>query len=140
MSKRKTWQYWRDEWIYPFIIAIILAMIIRVFIVQPFKIPSTSMQPTFKIGDRIFVNKFLFGAGIPFTNIRTPKIRGPKRGDIIVFISATDPVFPEPRKEHVRLLGPIFFNKMRKHLKWYTRRYIVKRLIGLPGDKVMIRW
>ena len=138
-GKYKTWRYWKDEWVYPFVIAIILAMLIRTFVVQPFKIPSTSMYPTLKIGDRIFVNKFLYGAKIPFTIIKTPKIRLPKRGDIIVFISATDPPYPDPKREHLKILGPIFFNKVKKNFKWHTQpRYIVKRLIGLPGDEIEI--
>lgn len=89
MSKTKygTWAYWRDEWVKPFIIAIILALLIRAFIVQPFKIPSSSMEPTLKPGDRIFVNKFIYGAKIPFTGFILPKVRSPEFGDIIVFLS-----------------------------------------------------
>jgi len=68
------------------------------------------MVPTFRPGDRIFVNKFLYGARIPFTGIRLPGIREPKRGDIIVFKS------------------PVEKNK-----------YLVKRLVALPGDAVEIR-
>jgi signal peptidase I len=78
------------EWIESIVIALILALIIRTFIVQAFKIPSGSMIPTFKVGDRIFVNKFLYGAAIPFIDIRLPAIREPKRGDIIVFNSPED--------------------------------------------------
>ena len=138
-NRFKTWRYWRDEWINPFIIAFILAMIIRTFIFQPFKIPSTSMYPTLKVGDRIFVNKFLYGAKIPFINKRIPKVREPERGDIIVFVSVTDPKYPEPEDEHVRLMGPLFFNKKKIGLRWYHPRYLVKRLVGLPGDRVEIK-
>ena len=136
----KTWRYWKEEWIYPFVIAVILALFIRTFVIQPFKIPSASMYPTLKIGDRIFVNKFLFGAKIPFINKTTPKVREPKRGDIIVFISVEDPEYPFPVAKHIRILGPIFFNKLSKTFKWYSGpRYIVKRLIGLPGEMVEIK-
>lgn len=138
-EKRRSWKYWRDEWIYPFVIAIICATLIRLFIVQPFKIPSTSMYPTLKVGDRIFVNKFLYGAHIPFTGKYTPKVTDPKRGDIIVFISVTDPVYPDPSEDYRRILGPVFFNVKNKALKWYTQRYLVKRLIGLPGDNIEIK-
>jgi len=123
----------------PLCVAIMLAMLIRAFIAQPFKIPSTSMFPTLKIGDRIFVNKFLYGAKIPFSKMRTPMIRQPKRGDIVVFVSVTDPKYPEPSVEYIRMLGPVFFNKAKKRFKWYAPRYIVKRLIGLPGDELEIR-
>lgn len=87
------------EWAESIIIAVILALLIREFIVQAFKIPSGSMIPTFQIGDRIFVNKFIYGARIPFTDIRLPKLRDPGRGDIIVFRS------PEtPKKDFVKRL------------------------------------
>jgi len=110
MSRHKTWQYWRDEWVKPVLYALIIALFIRTFIAQPFKIPTSSMVPTLKPGDRIFVNKFLYGAKIPFTNIRFPKLREPERGDIMVFRS------------------PVEKNK-----------FLVKRLVGLPGDTVEIK-
>jgi len=138
-SKFSTWLYWRDEWVYPFVIAIVIASLIRVFIVQPFKIPSTSMYPTLQVGDRIFVNKFLFGAKIPFCDYRLPKVRDPERGDIIVFQSVTDPEYPEPAGQYKRLMGPVFYDKDKKFLKWYTPRFLVKRLVGLPGDTVLIK-
>lgn len=87
------------EWTESIIIALILALLIRTFVVQAFKIPSGSMIPTFEIGDRIFVNKFIYGARIPFTDIRLPALRQPVRGDIIVFVS------PEaPKKDFVKRL------------------------------------
>ena len=73
MIKDKTKSQLR-EWIESIVIAVILALIIRTFVVQAFKIPSGSMIPTFKVGDRIFVNKFIYGARIPFTNVRLPEI------------------------------------------------------------------
>jgi len=98
------------EWAESIIIALILALIIRTFIVQAFKIPSGSMIPTFKIGDRIFVNKFLYGAKVPFTNFRLPGLREPGRGDIVVFISTETP-----------------------------KKDFVKRLIAKGGEKVAIK-
>ena len=87
------------EWAESIIIALILALLIRTFVIQAFKIPSGSMIPTFEIGDRIFVSKFIYGAKIPFTDIRLPALRQPKRGDIIVFVS------PEtPKKDFVKRL------------------------------------
>ena len=98
------------EWAESIIIALILALLIRTFVIQAFKIPSGSMIPTFEIGDRIFVSKFIYGARIPFTDIRLPALRQPQRGDIIVFVS------PEtPKKD------------------------FVKRLIALEGETVEIR-
>lgn len=98
------------EWTESIIIAIILALVIRTFVVQAFKIPSGSMIPTFKVGDRIFVNKFIYGANIPFTKLHLPAVRDPQRGDIIVFVS------PEDRKKD-----------------------FVKRLIATPGETVEIK-
>lgn len=81
------------EWIESIIIAVILALFIRTFFIQAFKIPSGSMRPSLQEGDKIMVNKLLYGPKLPFTNIRLPGIREPKRGDIIVF------VYPEDRKK-----------------------------------------
>ena len=87
------------EWTESILIALVLALLIRTFIVQAFKIPSGSMIPTFEIGDRIFVNKFIYGSRLPFTDIRLPVLRQPQRGDIIVFIS------PEmPKKDFIKRL------------------------------------
>ncbi len=98
------------EWVESIVIAFILAMIIRTFVVQAFKIPSGSMRPTLMEGDIILVNKFIYGAKIPLTKLRLPKIRELKRGDVIVFI------YPDnPKKD------------------------FIKRLVGLPGDTVEIR-
>jgi signal peptidase I len=98
------------EWVESIVVAFFLAMVIRAFVVQAFKIPTGSMRPTLLEGDLILVNKFIYGAKIPFTNLTLPKIRDLKRGDVIVFI------YPEePKKD------------------------FIKRLIGLPGENVEIR-
>lgn len=107
---KKAWEYWWQEWIKPIIVAAILAFFIRTFVAQPFKIPSNSMYPTLKPGDRIFVNKFLYGARIPLTDIRLPKVRAPKPGDIVVFTS------------------PVEKNK-----------FLVKRFIADGGESVQIK-
>ncbi len=90
-------------------IAILLALFIRAFVVQAFKIPSGSMEPTLLIGDHILVNKFIYGIKAPFINKTIIPISNPKRGDIIVFI------YPLDRKKD-----------------------FIKRLIGLPGDEIRI--
>ncbi|MCK5696186.1 MAG: signal peptidase I [Desulfobacula sp.] len=74
------------------IIAIIIAMFIRTFIVQAFKIPSGSMLETLQIGDQILVNKFIYGVKIPFTGGKTLiSVKNPKKGDIVVFEYPEDP-------------------------------------------------
>ncbi len=89
------------------IVAVVLALIIRTFIVQAFKIPSGSMEDTLLIGDHLLVCKFLYGTKIPFTDSKILKIRDPKRGDVIVFEYPEDP-----------------------------SKDFIKRVVGLPGDVV----
>jgi len=99
------------EWVEAALVAGFLAFcIIRPFIVQAFKIPTGSMRPTLLEGDLILVSKFIYGAKVPFTKYRLPKLRDPQRGDVIVFI------YPEDKKKD-----------------------FIKRLVGLPGDTVEIR-
>lgn len=99
------------EWIESAVFAAFLAFcIIRPFVVQAFKIPTGSMRPTLLEGDLILVNKFIYGAKVPFTKFRLPALRKPNRGDVIVFI------YPEDRKKD-----------------------FIKRLIGLPGDIAEIK-
>lgn len=73
------------------IIALVLALFIRTFVVQAFKIPSGSMEPTLEIGDHILVNKFIYGIKIPFTSIRLLSFKQPQRGDVVVFVYPADP-------------------------------------------------
>lgn len=72
------------------IVALVLALFIRTFVVQAFKIPSGSMEPTLEIGDHILVNKFIYGIKLPFTSISLLSLGNPKRGDVIVFIYPLD--------------------------------------------------
>ncbi len=78
LNKNKKARYIIKEWVEPIIIAVILALIIRAFVVQAFKIPTGSMRPTLIEGDRILVNKFIY------------KFKEPKRGDMLVFVSPED--------------------------------------------------
>ncbi len=95
------------------IIAIVLALVIRTFVVQAFKIPSGSMEDTLLIGDHILVNKLAYGLQIPYLDFRVQSFGlfgDPRRGDIIVFPFPRDP-----------------------------SRDFIKRVIGLPGDRVQVR-
>ncbi len=91
-------------------LAIILALFIRAFIVQAFKIPSGSMKNTLQIGDHILVNKFIYGVKLPFTSTTIIPYKNPQRGDIVVFKFRE-----EPKKD------------------------FIKRTIGVPGDVIEIR-
>jgi len=92
------------------LVAIVLALFIRTFVIQAFKIPSGSMKETLKIGDHILVNKFIYGVKVPFLQTTIVPITNPKHGDIVVF------KFPEdPSKD------------------------FIKRVIGVAGDVVEVR-
>jgi signal peptidase I len=71
--------------------ALVITLFLRAFVIQAFRIPSESMRDTLLVGDFLFVNKFEYGAKIPFTQIRLPGLRKPKRGDVIVFQFPQDP-------------------------------------------------
>src|SRR5262245_62377253 len=71
--------------------ALVLTLFLRAFVIQAFRIPSESMRDTLLVGDFLFVNKFEYGPKIPFTHIRLPGLRPPKRGDVIVFQFPQDP-------------------------------------------------
>jgi signal peptidase I len=75
---------WREN-VEAVLIAVLLALFIRTFVVQAFKIPSGSMKDTLLIGDHILVNKFAYGINIPFLNIPLLAGKTPRRGDVIVF-------------------------------------------------------
>jgi signal peptidase I len=88
-------------------IAILLALVIRTFLVQAFKIPSGSMEDTLVIGDHLLVSKFIYGTKIPFSDKRVLTLRDPRRGDVIVFEYPEDP-----------------------------SKDFIKRVVGIPGDVV----
>jgi signal peptidase I len=96
---------WLYEWAKSLLIAILLFLFVRAFLVEAFKIPSGSMEQTLLVGDFLLVNKMVYGAEVPFTGRHLPAIREPERGDVIVFQWPEDP----------------------------TKNF-VKRLVGLPGD------
>lgn len=103
-TKRVIWEY-----VQAILLAVILALFIREFVVQAFKIPSGSMLQTLQIGDHILVNKFIYGIKLPFTDKVVIPVKSPKRGDIVVFIYPEDP----------------------------SKDYI-KRVVGVPGDRIEI--
>jgi signal peptidase I len=107
---------WYREWSEALIVAVVLALIIRTFLFQAFKIPSGSMLDTLLIGDHLLVNKFIYGTQLPFSDQRFLSIRDPQRGDVIVF------EFPGDEDK-----------------SYFQRRDFIKRLIGEPGDKIEIR-
>jgi signal peptidase I len=100
---------WREN-IEAILVAIVIALFIRTFVVQAFKIPSGSMKQTLQIGDHILVNKFIYGIKIPYWRKTILPVKSPQKGDIIVF------KFPmEPEKD------------------------FIKRVVGVAGDVVECR-
>ena len=89
---------------------ILVVLLIRSFLFEPFRIPSDSMMPTLLDGDFIFVNKFTYGLRLPVVNAEVVKLGEPQRGDVVVFRLPSDP----------------------------STNYI-KRLVGLPGDHITVR-
>ena len=89
---------------------ILIVLLIRSFLFEPFRIPSDSMMPTLLDGDFIFVNKFTYGLRLPVLNTEIVDLGEPQRGDVVVFRLPSDP----------------------------STNYI-KRLVGLPGDHIIVR-
>ena len=85
----------------------LIVLILRSFLVEPFRIPSGSMMPTLLIGDFILVNKFSYGIRLPVTDLKIFEIGSPARGDVVVFRYPEDPSTP-----------------------------FIKRVVGLPGDEI----
>ena len=97
------------EWTKIFQVSVLLFLLIRTFLVEAFKIPSGSMENTLQVGDFLLVNKLVYGAEVPFTHKRLPRLRSPQHEDVIVF------EFPEDISKN-----------------------FVKRLVGLPGDTLQM--
>jgi signal peptidase I len=98
------------EYARSFFPVILIVLLIRSFLFEPFRIPSDSMMPTLLDGDFIFVNKYAYGLRLPVINSKVVAINSPQRGDVIVFRLPSDP----------------------------STNYI-KRLVGLPGDHIVVR-
>lgn len=98
------------DWVEPAFEAIIIAIIIRAFLIQAFKIPTSSMEDTLLIGDHIIANKFIYGTTLIFKKEKVLKFTQPKRGDVVIFRYPNDPKY-----------------------------MFIKRCIGVPGDKIEIK-
>jgi signal peptidase I len=101
---------WLWEWMKSLLVAVVLFLFVRAFLVEAFKIPSGSMERTLLVGDFLLVNKLVYGAEVPFTGRHLPAVRRPQRGDVVVFQWPEDP-----------------------------SKNFVKRLVGIPGDTLAMR-
>ena len=97
------------EYAASFLPVLAIVLVLRSFIVEPFQIPSASMVPTLEVGDFILVNKFSYGLRLPVLGTKVVDVGEPQRGDVMVFFPPDD------------------------------KRYFIKRVIGLPGDRIEIR-
>jgi len=133
------------EWTESIVIAFILAMFIRAFIVQAYKIPSGSMRPGLVEGDRILVSKFIYGAKVPFTDLRLPGLREPRRGEVIVFIYPKD-----PSRDFIKRLiakegevvqikhGKVYVNGEALNNPKFARHYYNRGPYGEEGEKILV--
>ncbi|OUR70355.1 signal peptidase I [Bermanella sp. 47_1433_sub80_T6] len=105
-AEREPWLIENSKGFFP---VLALVLVLRSFLVEPFQIPSGSMEPTLIKGDFILVNKFSYGFRLPVLGTKVIEMSDPKRGDVMVFIPPHDP------------------------------RYFIKRVVGLPGDHIQYR-
>jgi signal peptidase I len=106
---RRAKPIWR-EYGEAMLVAAFLALAVRAFVVEPFRVPSGSMAPTLLAGDHVFVSRLAYAVRLPFTRLRLLAFGAPRRGDVIVFESPRD-----------------------------GRTDLVKRVVGVPGDVVELR-
>jgi len=97
----------RRDLVWALLFCLLAVVVVRSFLFEPFKIPSSSMVPTLRIGDYIFVSKFSYSLVLPLTKLELVRTGTPNRGDVIVFLS--------PRDESL---------------------HYIKRVVGIPGDRV----
>jgi signal peptidase I len=105
----------KREWVEAFFIAAVIAVVVRTLFFQMYRIPTESMVPVLKPGDRIFVTRLAYGPRIPILNKRLKGLGEPQRGDIVVFVPPQETTKP-----------------------WYKRKQFIKRLIAVGGDEVLI--
>jgi len=110
-SRRRAFSFgWLWEWAKVLPPAVLLFLVLRTFVVEAYKIPSGSMERTLLVGDFLLVNKWLYGAEVPYSARRLPAMRAPQIGDILVFEWPADPT-----------------------------KSFVKRLVGQPGDTLSMQ-
>ncbi|WP_431023623.1 signal peptidase I [Halomonas sp. H5] len=98
---------WPVDYARSFFPVLLVVLVVRSFLVEPFQIPSGSMRPTLEVGDFILVNKYAYGLRLPVTHTRVVELGEPQRGDVMVFRFPSEPTVN-----------------------------FIKRVVGLPGDRV----
>jgi len=103
-------QPWWVEYSVSFFPVILIVFLLRSFLIEPFKIPSSSMVPTLLVGDFILVNKYTYGIRLPVANVKVVELGSPERGDVMVFRFPEDPSLD-----------------------------YIKRVVAIPGDRLEYR-
>ena len=117
------------------VFALAIALFIKAFIVDVYKIPTGSMIPTIEIGDFIVATKFTYGAKIPFTKKRLPAVRAPRRGDIVIFLAP----YYDPPNIVIQIFTPVVYTLTLGFANIDPQpKFYVKRCIGRPGDEVEV--
>ncbi len=106
-------------------VAVLVAIVLRLFVLEAFKIPSESMVPTLMVGDHIFVSKYRYGLSLPFINKRIIRFASPKHGEVVVFVKpqSESSLAAQFGGDEADMVGTDF----------------IKRIVGLPGDSVEMK-
>lgn len=114
-------------------LAILFAFVLRGFVIEAFKIPTGSMEPTLLIGDHLFVNKFIYGIRVPFTQKFLVRFKEPTRGEVVVF------TFPrEEAKAHIAQ-KPINQRDCIDRSSLEDEKDFIKRIVGVAGDTIELK-
>jgi signal peptidase I len=113
--------------------AILIALVIRIFFIEAYKIPTQSLYPNYLENDHLLVNKIVHGVRLPLIGAKLPAISQPKRGDIVVF---QNPLYKSPGL-HLEFLDLITFSifSLDQHPQKNPKNFI-KRCMGIPGDTI----
>ena len=122
------------KWIKEFFSAILIALAIRVFLIEPCRIPTPSMYPTILEGDMLMANKFWYGVLVPIINFKLPSFSSPTNGDIILFET---PTYSSPGKFR-EIVNFITFGIFGLDNTRENPKYFIKRVIGKPSDVITI--
>jgi len=109
-GRRTTWTTIAGDWLKSILVALGIFLVVRAFVVEAFKIPTSSMENTLLVGDFLLVNKAVYGGHIPGTHLSLGSLKEPERGDVVVFHPPHEP-----------------------------ERNYVKRVVGLPNDTLEMR-
>lgn len=114
-------------------LAILVALTLRAFVMEAFKIPTGSMIPTLKVGDHLFVNKFTYGIRVPFTETFVWRFQKPERGEVVVF------EFPGSEAREYIASQPPSKRKCIDDSVLANPKDFIKRVIGVEGDTVEVQ-